>query len=133
MEQEELGRGDEFITCAPAVNYRSDWFLDLQLAGVCNHRTRIHIPADLHRYFFAACFAAVHQQSPKLRDFPTALLPEHAGLDAALSGSHYFADRFRVQVADKPSAIITSHLAKDGYYCIQRDPLQFGEFMERSH
>ncbi len=133
MEQEELGRGDEFITCTPAVNYRSDWFLDPQLAGVCNHRTRIHIPADLHRYFFAACFAAVHQRSPKLRDFPPALLPAHASVDAALSGSHYFADRFRVQVADKPSATITSHLAKDGHYCIQRDPLQFGEFMERSH
>lgn len=124
MEQEELGRGDEFITCTPAVNYRPDWFLDPQLAGACNHRTRIHIPADLHRYLFTACFAAIHQRSPKLRDFPAALLPAHASVDAALSGSHYFADRFRVQVADKPSATITSHLAKDGHYCIHYDPTQ---------
>ncbi|MEO6726179.1 MAG: DNA cytosine methyltransferase, partial [Blastocatellia bacterium] len=133
MEQEELGRGDEFVTCTPTVNYRPDWFLDPQMAGVSNHRTRLHIPADLHRYFFASCFAATHQRSPKLHDFPTALLPAHASVDAALSGSHYFADRFRVQVADKPSATVTSHLAKDGHYCIHYDPVQFGSRSRMSH
>jgi DNA (cytosine-5)-methyltransferase 1 len=124
MEQEDLSRGSEFVACDPAVGYRPDWFLDPQMAGVSNHHTRIHIPADLHRYFFASCFAAIHQRSPKLRDFPDALLPDHASVDAALSGSHYFADRFRVQVADKPAATITSHLAKDGHYCIHYDPTQ---------
>jgi len=123
-EQEELGRGDEFVVCDPMVSYRPDWFLDPQMEGVSNHRTRIHIPADLHRYFFASCFATVYQRSPKLRDFPDALLPDHASVGAALSGSHYFADRFRVQVADKPAATITSHLAKDGHYCIHYDPTQ---------
>ena len=124
MAQEELGRGDEFVACVPAVDYRADWFLDPQLAGVCNHRTRSHISADLHRYFVASCFAAVHQRSPKLRDFPVALLPEHANVASALSGSHHFADRFRVQVANKPATTVTSHLAKDGHYYIHHDPTQ---------
>jgi DNA (cytosine-5)-methyltransferase 1 len=124
IEQEELNRGSEFVACVPTANYQPDWFLDPQLAGVCNHSTRIHIASDLHRYFFASCFAAVYQRSPKLRDFPDALLPAHANIDAALSGSHHFADRFRVQLADKPAATITSHLAKDGHYCIHYDPTQ---------
>lgn len=133
IEQEELGRGNEFVACNPTVNYRSDWFLDPQMAGVSNHRTRIHIPADLHRYFFASCFAAVHQRSPKLRDFPGALLPDHASVGAALSGSHYFADRFRVQVADKPAATVTSHLAKDGHYCIHYDPIRLRRLLRMTH
>jgi DNA (cytosine-5)-methyltransferase 1 len=127
MEREELSRGNEFLTCTPTVNYRPDWFLDPQMAGVSNHHTRLHIPGDLHRYFFASCFATVHRQSPKLRDFPEALLPKHASVNAALSGSHFFADRFRVQVADKPAARVTSHLAKDGHYCIHSDSIRYGQ------
>lgn len=133
IEKEELGRGSEFVACAPAVNYRPDWFLDPQMAGASNHRTRIHISADLHRYFFASCFAAVHQRSPKLRDFPAALLPAHASVEAAISGSHHFADRFRVQVVDRPAATITSHLAKDGRYRIHFNPIQFGKRLTVSH
>lgn len=124
IEQEELSRGDEFIACSPTVACRPDWFLDPRLEGVCNHRTRLHIASDLHRYFYAACFAAANQRSPKLRDFPAALLPAHASVTAGLAGSHHFADRFRVQLAEKPAATITSHLAKDGHYCIHFDPTQ---------
>lgn len=119
--QEELSRGGEFMACTPSVEYRPDWFFDERLGGVCNHSTRSHITPDLYRYLYAACFAATKSRSPNLRDFPEALLPTYRNVRKALKGNN-FSDRFRVQLADRPSTTVTSHIAKDGHYYIHYDP-----------
>lgn len=118
-----LGRGDEFVTCKPRVGRNPDWFLDRRMTGVCNHESRGHIRADLHRYFFASVFAQQRKRSPLLGDFPRALLPAHDNVDAALKQTK-FNDRFRVQLADRPSTTVVSHIAKDGHYYIHYDPSQ---------
>ena len=103
--------------------YLSDWLLDQSLTGAFNHSTRGHIAEDLHRYLFCACYAEQHHKSPSLKDFPAQLLPKHANVHKALTGS-LFADRFRVQLAGAPSTTITSHISKDGHYYIHPDPTQ---------
>ena len=79
--------------------------------------------SDLERYFFAASWAEVNNQSPTLGDFPRDLLPDHRNVERALGGE-LFADRFRVQLANRPATTITSHIAKDGHYFIHYDPRQ---------
>ena len=100
-----------------------DWYCDPKLAGVCNHETRGHIRADLHRYFFAAVFAKIYGRSPLLEDFPEELLPKHENVAAALKETK-FNDRFRVQLAGRPSTTVVSHISKDGHYFIHYDPAQ---------
>lgn len=123
MHDFRADRGAEFIACTPSVGYRPSWFLDSGLGGVCNHATRPHMPSDLHRYLYAACYARVHRRSPELKDFPTSLHPEHSNLDDALKKG-LFDDRFRVQLANRPATTITSHIAKDGHYFIHYDEAQ---------
>jgi DNA (cytosine-5)-methyltransferase 1 len=118
-----LNRGAEFVACSPAPKRHSQWFCDSRLHGACNHETRAHIRADLHRYFFAAVYAREYGRSPLLEDFPIALLPKHQNVDAALKETK-FNDRFRVQLANRPSTTIVSHIAKDGHYYIHYDPAQ---------
>jgi len=91
--------------------------------GITLHESRAHMVEDLHRYLFCACFAKVFGRSPHLRDFPADLHPAHANVSVALEGQ-MFGDRFRVQLADKPSTTITSHVSKDGHYYIHYDPAQ---------
>jgi len=110
----ELGRGTEFLSDARSTT---------GVPGVINHQTRGHMPADLHRYLFAASWAEVEGYSPTLKEFPKGLLPEHANVDKALS-SGMFADRFRVQSWDSPSTTVVSHISKDGHYYIHPDPAQ---------
>lgn len=120
-------RGSEFLPTTLRCAYRPrccpGWFHDPQLSGVIDHTTRGHMAQDLWRYLFAACFADVHGRSPKLDDFPPALLPDHQ--NASDPGRHTpFTDRFRVQLANQPSTTIVSHIAKDGHYYIHPDPTQ---------
>lgn len=105
----------------PAVH--ASWYCDRRMKGVCNHESRGHIEQDLHRYLFAAVFAKANGRSPLLEEFPRALLPCHANVKAALKKTK-FNDRFRVQIAGRPSTTVVSHIAKDGHYYIHYDPKQ---------
>ena len=97
----------------------SRWFLDKRLNGVANHESRGHIEDDLARYFFCSMYAHKTGASPKACEFPASLAPNHANWE-----SGKFVDRFKVQVASKPSSTITSHISKDGHYFIHPDPSQ---------
>lgn len=96
-----------------------DWLLDPMLQTVSNHETRSHMPSDLVRYLFAAVFSEVTGTSPKAKDYPDQIAPSHHNWKTG-----NFSDRFRVQLWDRPSTTITSHLAKDGHYFIHPDPAQ---------
>lgn len=117
------GRGGEFLPCTPDVGYQRAWYLDSRLGGVSNHKTREHMAHDLYRYLYCACYGRVHEKSPILASFPRDLLPKHENVESSLLGGN-FNDRFRVQLADRPSTTITSHIAKDGHYYIHPDPSQ---------
>jgi DNA (cytosine-5)-methyltransferase 1 len=116
-------RGGEFVACIPRIEYEQEWFLDPALGGVCNHSSRLHMPGDLHRYLFAACYARIQDRSPELKDFPSELHPDHKSLKDGLNKGH-FDDRFRVQMANRPATTITSHIAKDGHSFIHYDETQ---------
>jgi DNA (cytosine-5)-methyltransferase 1 len=118
-----LSRGAEFVKGRPNPRIMKAWFNDPRLLGFCNHSTREHIRSDLHRYLFAAAYGQVKGHSPGLEDFPTQLLPKHANIKYAIL-ARKFNDRFRAQVAGRPSTTITSHISKDGHYFIHYDPSQ---------
>ena len=122
--QHSAGRGDEFMSYDTGIDYEPGWFLDSRIDGVCNHTTRGHMVSDLYRYFYAACFAEIEGQSPKLENFPTDLLPAHKNAKRAANGKPLFSDRFRVQIGDRPATTVTSHISKDGHYYIHPDPTQ---------
>lgn len=108
---------------SPWLQENADWFLDPRIGGVALHDSRSHMAADLRRYFFAAVFSGSMGVSPKLRDLPAKLLPAHRNAVAG-QNDHDFADRFRVQVANRPGSTVVSHIAKDGHYFIHYDPAQ---------
>lgn len=116
-------RGGEYVPHRVKSRYQSGWFVDGRIRGVCNHNTRSHIAQDLHRYLYAACYAENSGRSPDLRDFPADLLPRHKNAQRAVEDGT-FDDRFHVQVWNRPSSTVTSHLAKDGHYFIHPDPSQ---------
>ena len=105
-----------------------DWYNDPRLEVWLNHEARGHMVPDLKRYMFASTFAQVYKTSPKgAVDFALpGLRPNHKNWN-----SGKFADRFRVQVFDRPSTTITSHIAKDGHYFIHPDPSQCRSFTVR--
>lgn len=95
------------------------WVHDKNQSYALNHESRGHMERDLARYFFAALFAKKQGVSPKDRDFPTRLDPKHKSWK-----TNKFNDRFRVQVANKPSTTVVSHISKDGHSFIHPDPMQ---------
>jgi DNA (cytosine-5)-methyltransferase 1 len=102
--------------CPPAL---AGWLLDPKLDVLPNNESRCHMPSDLARYLFAAVYGELIEVSPKARDFPETLYPNH---QSWTTGS--FADRFRVQLWGEPSTTVTSHISKDGHYFIHPDPEQ---------
>jgi DNA (cytosine-5)-methyltransferase 1 len=96
---------------------------DPRLSVLTSHQSRKHMASDLRRYMFAAVFAEKVGRTPKLRDFPEALLPDHQNVQLARTGQ-MFNDRFRVQLPDQVATTITSHICKDGHYFIHYDPTQ---------
>lgn len=111
------------------------WYFDPKLAGVLQHQSRSHMKSDLSRYMFAACFAKSMGRSPKLRDFPPKLLPDHGNVKNEGYGEEEkaipFLDRFRVQLAKHPASTVVSHISKDGHYYIHPDPSQCRSFTVR--
>lgn len=92
---------------------------DSRIACPPNHETRGHMISDLARYAFCSTFAELEGRSPSSREFPEALAPDH---QSWTSGK--FADRFKVQVWERRSSTVTSHISKDGHYFIHPDPTQ---------
>jgi DNA (cytosine-5)-methyltransferase 1 len=97
-----------------------EWLRDQAPPLITQHNSRHHMAADLSRYVYLA-----HRASDGIRDrvneLPAALMPAHRN---AARPDAPFADRFRVQVADRPSSTVTSHIAKDGHYYIHYDASQ---------
>lgn len=128
--EQHLEIGGEHLsgTTVPEYNPRVAhglWYTDPRLTVTCNHAARSHMPSDIHRYLFVSCFGAENHVSPKTRDFPRSLLPQHKNiLERPANEKDIFDDRFRVQVEDRPATTITSHISKDGHYNIHFDPSQ---------
>ena len=92
------------------------WLSDEKLGGVIQHQTRSHMPSDLLRYFFAACSAKETKTSPRLRDFPPALLPNHRNAQQGHAGTlgsvaMDFETDFAFR-AQRPATTIMSHISK---------------------
>lgn len=95
------------------------WLERPELRAIAQHETRGHMASDLGRYLFAAVFGEERQYSPKAKDFPLALSPDHKNWHSGI-----FSDRFRVQLANEAATTVTSHISKDGHYFIHPDPVQ---------
>lgn len=94
-------------------------------AILANHESRTHLAADLDRYIYCAAYAEKYGSPAKISEFPRSLYPKHRNVLEAKEGEEIkFNDRFRVQLWDKPSTTVTSHIAKDGHYYIHPDPAQ---------
>jgi DNA (cytosine-5)-methyltransferase 1 len=97
------------------------WYHDDKLDVWLNHESRGHMESDLRRYLYASAFALAFGHSPKgHEEFNLAdLSPAHSNWETGK-----FADRFRVQMYNRPATTVTSHISKDGHYFIHPDPSQ---------
>ena len=121
---DSLGRGGKFLKSSKPFRKRlssqlAKWFKDEDIRGVLDHGTRGHMDRDVARYMFVSYFGKKHGRSPRLSDFPEALLPKHKNVN-----SGKFVDRFKVQLPNRPSSTVTSHISKDGHYFIHYDARQ---------
>ena len=116
----QLSRSSSFYSPSKVME---SWYTDDRLGILTGHEARTHMETDLHRYLFAAVYAATLDVSPKLSNFPQQLLPAHNNINSAAT-SVCFPDRFRVQIGSRVSTTITSHISKDGHYYIHYDPTQ---------
>ncbi len=92
---------------------------------LANHESRTHLASDLDRYVFCAAYAELHKAPARISEFPRKLYPQHKNVLEVPEGEEIkFDDRFRVQLWDRPSTTVTSHIAKDGHYYIHPDPAQ---------
>jgi len=114
-------KSNECKACQPKTY--TDWYDDHKLTCLCNHESRTHMDSDLYRYLFVSAYGEAKGVSPCLRDFPIKLLPNHKNVTQK-GVDQKFADRFKVQLWNKPASTITSHISKDGHYFIQPDPMQ---------
>ncbi len=124
LTKTQNGTGNEYVRYhanSKSEPYRAEWFLDKNLDGISNHTSKSHMGSDLHRYLFASSFAKVYSRSPKLKDFPAELLPNHHNVGLK---TKKFVDRFRVQLPEVAAKTITSHISKDGHYYIHYDSKQ---------
>ena len=105
-----------------STNPLETWLTKGNADGIVQHEARAHMPSDLRRYAYLAARSQRHPDKfVKVGQLPDTLLPDHAN---ARRADAPFADRFRVQVWDRPSTTVTSHIAKDGHYYIHPDPAQ---------
>lgn len=126
LKRVEARRADEFgeeVAEESIVSgFAPEWYRATDL--ILNHRARGHMKKDLLRYLFVAAYGSAHGQSPTLGFFPSELLPSHRNVGAAVTTGGNFSDRFRVQLAGRPSTTVTSHISKDGHYYVHYDPAQ---------
>ena len=112
--------------CGKSGRYH-DWYRgNLRKHTVlANHESRTHLASDLDRYVFCAAYAEKHKAPARITEFPRYLYPNHKNVQNVKPGEEMkFDDRFRVQLWDRPSTTVTSHIAKDGHYYIHPDPEQ---------
>jgi DNA (cytosine-5)-methyltransferase 1 len=108
----------------PIPERHADWYADRTIRLLANHESRSHMSEDLVRYLFASAYGQELDSSPKLVDFPKALLPNHRNVDPENVSAAIFKDRFRVQLFEMHSTTVTSHIGKDGHAFIHPDPEQ---------
>jgi len=114
-------RTDKLLPKQSVESILGRWYQDDRLNVWLNHESRGHMASDLRRYLYAAAFALAYGHSPKGHDeFSLAeLSPNHKNWETGK-----FADRFRVQLGNRPATTVTSHISKDGHYFIHPDPSQ---------
>lgn len=108
----------------PSPERYADWYADRAIRLLANHESRSHMSEDLVRYLFASAYGQEMNNSPRLADFPKALLPNHRNVDPENISAAIFKDRFRVQLFETHSTTVTSHIGKDGHAFIHPDPEQ---------